>query len=103
MTYTEEGIVLGRTIGSIDYSSELLTIIGLAVDKEARGKRIGRQLLKEIEGIATKEACSLVLLETNSISAPQFYEKQGYSLLGTIGDYPIEGIENYYYYKRLQQ
>lgn len=102
LAYTEDEVVLGRIIGYIDYDSYLLKTEGLAVEKEARGKGVGRKLLSAIENLVIAEDCSIAFVETVSFSAPQFYEKQGYSVLGTLEDYPLEGIINYFFYKRLK-
>jgi ribosomal protein S18 acetylase RimI-like enzyme len=42
-------------------------------------------------------------VETTTNSAPEFYEKLGYSLIGTIADYPIANETFYLYKKRLEE
>lgn len=39
-------------------------------------------------------------VDTTSSSAPAFYEKLGYILVGEIPDYPMEEEVYYFYYKK---
>lgn len=92
---------LGRIVGVFDYSMGILRVEGFTVESAARGKGIGRTLLQEVEKLAIEEGCSLSLIETVSFSAPGFYEKQGYSILGEVKDYPMPGESFYCMVKRL--
>lgn len=103
LAYVEDDQYLGGIVGHIEYPYNFLKIDWFAVEKEARGKGVGTQLIKEIEEIATKEGCSTAFVETISFSAPDFYEKQGYSVLGKLNDFPMKGIANYWFYKRLSE
>lgn len=103
LAYIEDGKYLGGIVGHIEYGYNFLKIDWLALEKEARGKGVGTKLLKEIEDIAIKEGCSVGFVETVSFSAPEFYEKQGYSILGKLEDFPMKGITNYWFYKRITE
>ena len=93
---------MGGIVGHIEYTYNFLKIDGFALEKDARGKGVGTELLKAIEKLALAEGCSTSFVETVSFSAPRFYEKNGYTVLGTLDDFPMKGVTNYWFYKRLQ-
>lgn len=96
----QEGeVILGRIFGVIE--APFLKIEGFLIEEEARGKGVGRALLQEMEAFAIKEGCNISLLETTNSSAPIFYEKQGYSILGEIKDCPFPNETFYFMIKRL--
>ncbi|MDN4084788.1 GNAT family N-acetyltransferase [Paenibacillus polymyxa] len=72
----------------------------LWVDQGHRGKGYGSQLLSEIEQIARDKGCTLIQLNTFSFQAPEFYEKQGYEVVGVIDEAP-RGFKHYYYKKNI--
>ena len=74
---------------------------GLVVDKDTWGTGVGRLLVEEFEAIGKKKGCQISFVDTTSSSAPKFYEKSGYSLIGEVSDYPIPNETFYFYYKRL--
>jgi len=53
-----------------------------------RGAGLGRRLIKQAEEEAVRRGCRGVWLDTFSWQARGFYEKLGYSVFGTIDDYP---------------
>lgn len=97
-----DDFVLGRIFGLIDLITYSLKIEGLIVEKESRGTGAGRMLVEQIEKIAIEEGCRMSFVDTTSSSAPKFYEKQGYSLIGEINDYPMPNETYYFYMKRLR-
>lgn len=63
--------------------------VGLfVVPAELRGQGLGASLLRQAEEWARKEGCIGVWLDTFSFQAPGFYEKQGYTVFGTLEHYP---------------
>jgi hypothetical protein len=40
------------------------------------------------EAIAVERRATVAMLETHSFQAPGFYLKRGYTIFGTLGDYP---------------
>jgi ribosomal protein S18 acetylase RimI-like enzyme len=72
----------------------------LVVPEELRGQGLGTELLRRAEHIARKRDCIGVWLHTGTFQAPGFYEKQGYTVFGTIPDYPL-GHSTVYLMKRL--
>ncbi|MEO1771840.1 GNAT family N-acetyltransferase [Candidatus Enterococcus ferrettii] len=97
--YEEEGKVLGRIVGEIHWN--YLRIELFYVDENTRGKGVGGKLLKQIEAVALEKNCTLVLLETMSFNAPDFYLKNGYEVSGRIDNHPLESETHYFMSKRL--
>ena len=91
------------TVGLISGTIEMgiLRIDGFVIEKEVRGTGFGSKLISKLEELAIKENCKISLVDTVSFSAPKFYEKKGYTLLGEIKDYPFENESYYTYMKRL--
>ncbi|EOH94220.1 GNAT family N-acetyltransferase [Enterococcus pallens] len=97
--YEEEGEVLGRIVGEIHWN--YLRIELFYVDDATRGNGVGSQLLQQMEAIALEKSCSLILLETMSFNAPNFYLKHGYEISGQIDNHPLENETHYFMSKRL--
>lgn len=97
--YEEAGEILGRIVGEIHWN--YLRIELFYVDGNTRGKGVGSQLLQQIEAVALEENCTLVLLETMSFNAPNFYLKHGYEINGQIDNHPLENETHYFMSKRL--
>lgn len=60
----------------------------LWISEEARGMRIGSQLMLAAEQYARKKGFEYVRTETLSFQALPFYQKQGYTVFGELDDYP---------------
>ena len=73
----------------------------LWVSEELRGAGYGAKLLSAAEDEARKQGSSKVMLDTFSFQAPEFYKKQGYSVISNIEGYPIEGAKRYWLTKEL--
>ena len=81
-----EGNIIGGCLGlGIAWDFGFIDI--LWVDEAYRGQGIGSALLAEVEGVL-KENCNLVYLDTFDWQAKDFYEKQGYTVFGTLEDCP---------------
>jgi GNAT superfamily N-acetyltransferase len=65
-----------------------------------RGAGLGRDLLRRAEAEAKNRGCGNVWLDTYSFQARGFYEKLGYTVFGTLDDYP-PGHRRYFLQKRL--
>jgi GNAT superfamily N-acetyltransferase len=72
------GGLLGRT------SLGLFFIDLFFLPKALRGNGIGTQAIEHAEAEARKRGCSTAALYTITFQAPDFYERQGYRLLGRI-------------------
>ncbi|MDR2981730.1 MAG: GNAT family N-acetyltransferase [Puniceicoccales bacterium] len=82
----EQGVIIGGASGSTYLSS--IEIEVLWVDEAYRGRHIATRLLGEVEDEARVAGCRLSHLVTYSFQAPQFYEKQGYSICGVVDGFP---------------
>lgn len=81
---------------------EAMQIFTLWVHEDYRGQGYGRALLKEAEQLARKSACKIMMVETTSFNGPEFYTKAGFSITGSLENFP-EGHTFYYLNKRLNQ
>jgi GNAT superfamily N-acetyltransferase len=72
----------------------------LFVPEKMRGAGVGRALMMEAEAEAIRRGCSAATLDTFSFQARGFYERLGYSVFGTLDDYP-PGHSRFYLTKRL--
>lgn len=72
----------------------------LWVSPEARGQRIAEQLMQQIEEHSRAKNYRLMVVDTFSFQAPDFYRKQGYQEYGILKDHP-KGHTRYFFEKRL--
>jgi ribosomal protein S18 acetylase RimI-like enzyme len=94
----DEGKIVGGITGTIVWYH--LHIDYLWVDNSLRGKGYGKELLNHIEKTAKENNCRLILLDTFSFQAPEFYQKCGYKVIGKVEDHP-KGYNQYYLEKKL--
>ncbi|MEH7087201.1 GNAT family N-acetyltransferase [Neobacillus drentensis] len=72
----------------------------LWVDPSLRGRGYGKELINHIEKTARKNNCRLILLDSFSFQAPNFYQKLGFNVVGIVDDHP-KGFKQYYLEKKL--
>lgn len=87
----------GSTVGGL-WGSALfgwLQIELLFVPERWRGRAVGCAILQEAEALATSRGYIGASLDTYSFQARGFYEKRGYSLVGTISDCPPGGARHF--------
>lgn len=101
MILIDEDKIIGRIFGYIDRLTFSIRIDGLIIDSTARKAGAGRILVSAFENYGKQEKCQISFVDTTSSSAPKFYEKIGYSIIGEISDYPMPGETYYFYMKRL--
>ena len=70
------------------------------LDPSQRGSGLGSRLLTEAEAEAKRRNCVGVYLYTYSFQAPDFYQKNGFTVMGVLEDCPI-GHRKIYLSKRL--
>jgi GNAT superfamily N-acetyltransferase len=80
----------GETIGGLwaGTSFSHLHIHLLFVSESMRGTGLGRELMRRAEEEAIRRKCTGSWLDTFSFQARGFYERLGYTVFGTIEDYP---------------
>jgi GNAT superfamily N-acetyltransferase len=72
----------------------------VALEKDARGRGLGRRLMQAIEDQAREQGCYRMRVETfgNELG---FYQRMGYRIVGQLEDYP-EGYSYYWLHKDLR-
>jgi ribosomal protein S18 acetylase RimI-like enzyme len=94
----DDGEIVGGITGTIVWYH--LHIDYLWVDDSLRGEGYGKKLLNHMENTAREHKCRLILLDTFSFQAPDFYQKLGYKVVGIAEDHP-KGYNLYYLEKKL--
>jgi len=75
-------------------------IRSLWVHKDLRGQDIGTKLLQSVEREALARDCQLIVLESFSFQAPEFYQKLGFETFAVLEDHP-RGHQHHYLRKCL--
>jgi GNAT superfamily N-acetyltransferase len=89
---------IGGLYGSTGFSYLYVNL--LFIPESMRRGGVGRKLMMEAEAEAIRRGCIAAWLDTFSFQARGFYEKLGYSVFGTLDDYP-PGHSRFYLTKRL--
>jgi len=78
-------------------------IASLAVSPEARGQKIGSRLLDFVEERARPVSKHIFLCVSSfNTRARALYERQGYTVVGELKDYVVDGLSEYLMSKRLR-
>ncbi len=94
----DEGSLVGGVTATIFWHH--MHVDFLWVSEEYRGNDYGLKLMKELEKCARDKHCRLMMLDTFSFQAPNFYRKLGFHVVGEIKDHP-KGHNQYFMEKRL--
>ncbi|MCU9614815.1 GNAT family N-acetyltransferase [Caldibacillus lycopersici] len=94
----DDGSIMGGITGTIFWYH--LHIDFLWVEESLRGQGYGSQLLRKIEAAAKENKCRLILLDSFSFQAANFYQKFGYQVVGIVENHP-KGHQQYFFEKRL--
>jgi GNAT superfamily N-acetyltransferase len=86
LTHPETGETTGGLWGGTDFTQ--LHVDLLFVPETLRGSGTGRQLMRQAEEEAQRRGCRGAWLDTFSFQARGFYERLGYTVFGTIEDFP---------------
>lgn len=78
----EDNKIIGGVSGRTIYKNFLIDIVW--VDKETRGTGLGRKLMELAEVEAKNRGCLVAQLDTLSYQAPDFYQKLGFDIVGTV-------------------
>ena len=100
ITDNEGNTIAGCILGIDSWKIGLLDV--LWVDEKYRRKGLGSALIRAAEKAARERDCYAMILGTFDFQARPLYEKHGYTLCGTIRDFP-RGHANYALMKRLDQ
>ena len=69
----------------------------LWLPENLRGHGLGSRLLRQAEEIAIANGCRYSYLSTVEYQARPFYERHGYSVFGTLADFPAGSGFHYFY------
>ncbi len=97
----EEGNIIAGCIVEID-NWKIACLDTLWVDKKHRRQGLGSALIREAERVAKEKGCYAMTLGTFDFQARPLYEKHGFTVCGTINDWP-RGHENYLMIKRFDR
>jgi ribosomal protein S18 acetylase RimI-like enzyme len=94
----------GQIFGGLwaNTSFDYLHIDALYLPEMLRGQKLGGELVLQAEEEAVRRGCHAAWLDTFSFQARAFYEKLGYSVFGTLEDYP-PGHQRYFMTRSLLQ
>ncbi|MCU7964388.1 GNAT family N-acetyltransferase [Shewanella sp. SM20] len=82
----ENGKLIGGVGGRTIYKNFLINVVW--VDDQTRGSGLGHKLMALAEAEAKQRGCLVAQVDTLSIQAPVFYEKQGVEIIGTVTTTP---------------
>ncbi|CAG9612783.1 Acetyltransferase [Bacillus rhizoplanae] len=99
MVKDEEGNIVGGITGTIFWYH--MHIDFLWIEDKLRHQGYGTKLLHKIEKIAKEKKCRLIMLDTFSFQAPEFYKRHGYKEFGLLKDRP-KGFSQHFLEKRLE-
>ena len=66
------------------------------VDSELRGQGWGRTLMESTEAEARRRGCRLIMGLTYDVLTADFYDRQGYCIVGMIEDCPVGTTTRWY-------
>lgn len=89
----EAGATVGGLWGATIF--RWLKIELLFVPERMRGASVGTAIMERAEAWAMERGCIGASLDTYSFQARGFYEKLGYTLVGTIADCPPGGARHF--------
>ena len=80
----------GNLVGGIDCRTKgiWLEICPFWIDESHRGRGLGTRIMNQVESEARERGCTKAFVDTFAFQAPGFYERIGYTLCGTVSDYP---------------
>jgi GNAT superfamily N-acetyltransferase len=92
----------GETVGGLwaKFVYDWLYVELLFLPETVRGKGLGSRLLKQAEELAAERGCVGVWLDTFGFQARGFYERNGYTIFGTLDEHP-RGTQRFFLRKIL--
>lgn len=95
----EDGHVVGGLRALCFWNTLHIELLWLK--ESIRGQGLGSSMLEKAEDYARETGYGLALLESTDWQAKAFYEKRGYSVMGSLDDYP-KGHTTHFLTKKLQ-
>ncbi len=86
VSHPETDEIIAGLLAGTNYGQ--LHVLLLFVQEDLRGTGIGRRLMRQAEEEACRRGCLGAWVETYSFQARDFYERLGYTVFGTIDNYP---------------
>ena len=81
----DQGKIIGGVAGRCIYKNFLIEMVW--IDDVVRGSGLGRRLMLQAEEQAKQRGCLVAQLDTLSFQAPQFYQKLGFEVVGTVPEF----------------
>jgi len=78
--------IVGGLLGGTNWDWLHIEILSVAAPLRARG--YGRQLMERAEALARERGCVGAWVDTYSFQSPEFYQRLGYRVSGTLPSYP---------------
>lgn len=93
---SEDGKVAGF-VAAVPSGQKVARVLMLAVLPDVRGKSLGRSLMEQLYASCSMKGYDTVVLEVRKSNkeAISFYELQGFSLFGEIGNFYSNGEDAY--------
>ena len=92
------GVIVGGLWGRTGYGMLFVELLALG---PARGRGLGRRLMRDAEAEARRRDLSGIWLDAWTFQAPGFYARLGFAECGRIRDYP-PGHDRIFYVKRFE-
>jgi GNAT superfamily N-acetyltransferase len=86
LLWDENGRILGGLLAKAGRG--WLKIGSLWVDERVRGQGYGKRLMEMAETEGIQRGCHSAYLDTFSFQTPEFYQKRGYEIFGTLEAFP---------------
>ncbi|KPW35340.1 GNAT family N-acetyltransferase [Pseudomonas coronafaciens] len=81
----ENDLLIGGATGRTEFRR--LFVSYLWIDAQSRGKGLGAETLRRIEGLAIERGCVDALIETLDDDVAKWYARCGYKLIACLPDY----------------
>jgi GNAT superfamily N-acetyltransferase len=80
----------GNLVGGIDCRTKgmWLEVGPFWIDEQHRGHGLGTEIMDRVELAARERGCTKSYVDTFSFQAPEFYQNRGYTICGSLSDYP---------------
>ncbi|MGF2615881.1 GNAT family N-acetyltransferase [Rossellomorea vietnamensis] len=95
----EQEEIIGGITGTLFWGHCHIDFLWVA--QNCRKQGFGKELIRKMENLAKDKGCYLIVLDTFSFQAPEFYRRLGYKVIGKVEDFP-KGERQFFLEKRLE-